>query len=152
MTAAALFAVGQTVVFLAVCGFALWCARLVAEAADNSARAAEEAANAARDAERTAADIREMRDLLRTSFDREQDRARGRGGAPADTGRTRTDTAESQAVLTPQAVIARGEPAGPEERPPGDAPRSSRGRHARPTTSPWTAALRAAASRSSRDS
>lgn len=129
MSAAVLFAVGQTLVFLAVCGFALWSARLTSEAAENSARAAEEAAKAA-------ADVREMRDALRTWLDQERDRAAPAEQPPAPA-RAGTDTAEVQAVLTPEAVV--------------DGARSSRGRHAQPTTSPWTAALRAATSRSNRD-
>lgn len=75
MSAAVLFAVGQTVVFLAVCGFALWSARLTSEAAESTARAAEEAAKAA-------ADVREMRDALRTWLDQERARA-GAGGRSA---------------------------------------------------------------------
>ena len=129
MSAAALVAVGQTVVFLAVCGFALWSARIITEAAEHSARAAVDAAQAA-------ADIREMRDALQTWLDEERDRAGAAERLPVPA-RTATDTAEAQAVLTPQAVV--------------DGARSSRGRHAQPTTSPWTAALRAATSRSGRE-
>ena len=155
MTTAFWFTFGQTVVFLAVCGFALWTARVVAEAADNSARAAENAVKAAEDAERTAADMRAMRDTLRTWLDQQQSaadlhRRQQTPGDPLPTGRVGTDTAESGAVLTPQAIIDRGDPY-PDRHLPADGHRSHRGRHARAAESSWTTALRAAASRTGRD-
>lgn len=150
------FMLGQTVVFLAVCGFALWAARLLAEAAENSALAAEQASKAAQDAEGTAADIREMRDMLRAWLDEQQTRADLRNrqqtlaGSPT-TGRGGTDTAEAHAVLTPWAIIERGPDTDPARTSPRDSARSQRGRHARATVLPWTTALRAATSRASRD-
>jgi hypothetical protein len=143
---------GQTVLFLAVCGYAWWAARLLAEAADSSTQAAERALQAAADAQRTATDIREMRDLLRAALDEQEAQVGhpGEHGSLVTTGPippVRTDTAEAQAVITPQAVISRttgAEVAVPRS---DDAARYSRGRHARHATGPWTAALRAAASR-----
>lgn len=156
MTASFWFTVGQTLTLLAVCGFALWGARRLSEAADDSALAAEHAVEAARDVERTAADIREMRDMLQTWLDKQQSRADlesqpAEPAAPQRAGRVGTDTAETHAVLTPQAVIARGDGVDPGEGPARDSSRSHRGRHAKTTESPWTAALRAAAPRTSRD-
>jgi hypothetical protein len=155
MTTTFWFTVGQTVVFLAVCGFAVWAARLIAEAADNSTLAVEQAVKAARDAERTAAEVREMRDMLRTWIDQQQAevglyRQHQTPDAPVPTGRVGTDTAEAQAVLTPQAIIARDDNVDLVKDLPGEAPGPHRGRHARHTGSPWTAALRLA-SRTSRD-
>lgn len=149
MTTAFWFLVGQTVVFVAVCGFALWAARVIAEAADNSAMAAEQAGKAARDAETAAADIRAMRNMLETWLDEQRTEAdRGRQAlGPLPVRREGTDTAEVQAVLTPQAIIDRGTDTGSVE----PSPRSTRGRHAVPTETPWSAALRAATSRSNRD-
>ncbi len=153
MTTASWLMVGQTVVFLAVCGFAWWAARLIAEAADNSTRAAEQALQAARDAAGTAADVRQMRDMLRTWLDQQeslhtqQHTPRG----PRPTGRVGTDTAETAAVLTPQAIIDRSNDDAPDESSSRGSSRAHRGRHAAATDSPLTAALRAAASRTSRD-
>jgi hypothetical protein len=144
MTPTLVFMAGQTVVFLAVCGFALWAARLIAEATDNSTLAVEQAVKAAQDAERTAAEMREMRNLLQTWLEQQDQivasyRQLQTTGAPErPIGRFATDTVEAQAVLTPQAFMNRssGSP-GP--------------RHARPADSPWSAALRAATSRISRE-
>jgi hypothetical protein len=155
MTATFWLTAGQTVVFLAVCGFAWWAARLIAEAADNSVQAAEQASRAARDAERTAAELRELQDALRTWLDQQRahvgtrEHQAPRGGASV--GPVRTDTAEAHAVISPQAVISGGTDGEIPAEPPADASRSHRGRHARQTESPWTAALRAAGSRTSRD-
>ena len=156
MTTAFWFLVGQTVVFLAVCGFGLWAARIIAEAADNSALAAERAEKAARDAEGTATDIREMRNMLQTWLDEQRTEAdlhrrQQTPEGPLPTGRAGTDTAEAQAVLTPQAIIDRGNYAESSPISPRDSSRSHRGRHAVSTDPSWTAALRAAASRGNRD-
>ena len=155
MTTAFWFLVGQTVVFLAVCGFALWAAGVIAEAADNSALAAEQAVKAAREAEATAADVREMRNMLQTWLDEQRtqvdlSRRQQVPGKPLPVGRQGTDTAEAQAVLTPQAIIERSNGTKPVETAPREGSRSQRGRHAVPSDPPW-AALRAAASRSNRD-
>ena len=146
MTTTFLLAMGQTVVFLAVCGLAPWAARLIAEAANDSAVAAERAEQAVREAEAAAADVREMRGMLRTWL-HEQARD-GLDRRPA--GRVGTDTAETQAVLTPQAIVDGGTTVARSGNAPGEGSRAHRGRHARPTDLSWTAALRAAAARTGR--
>lgn len=155
MTAASGFLVGQTVVFLAVCGFGLWAARIIVEAAENSALAAERAVKAASDAESTATDIREMRNMLQTWLDEQRTRAdlspqQQTPEGPLPAGRVETDTAEAQAVLTPQAIINRDHIKSAEI-PPRDSFRSHRGRHAVSADPSWTSALRAAASRGNWD-
>ena len=157
MTTAFWFLMGQTVVFLAVCGFGLWAARIIVEAAENSALAAERAITAARDAESTATDIREMRDMLQTWLEEQRTHAdlyrqRQTPGGSLPTGRVGTDTAETQAVLTPQAIIRRGDFSESVQILPRDSSGSHRGRHAVAPDPSWAAALRAAASRGARDS
>lgn len=152
MTANFWLTVGQTVVFLAVCGYGWWAARLIAEAADSSAQAAEQALKAANDAKRTATDIREMRDMLKAWLDQQQAQVSHLRERQAQAGavsirRVSTDTAEAQAVITPQAIVSRSTSMDLAERPPEDPARSHRGRHAVDTATPWAAALRAAASR-----
>ena len=156
MTTAFWFLMGQTVVFLAVCGFGLWAARIIAEAADNSALASERAVKAARDAEDTARDIREMRNMLQTWLDEQRTEAdlyrpQQTPEGPLPTRRPGTDTAEALAVLTPQAIINRGNHTESDATLPRDSSRSHRGRHAVSTDPSWTAALRAAASRGNKD-
>lgn len=156
MTPTFWLSVGQTVVFLAVCGFALWAARIVTEAGADAAAAADQVAEAARDAERTAADIRQMRDMLQTLLDQQQSRVdphrqQQLPGAPMPAGWVQADAAGADAVRTPQATIDSGDDVRSRESLPRDSSRSQRGRHARATGSPWTAALRAATVRSSRD-
>ena len=150
MTANFWLTVSQTVVFLAVCSFAWWAARLLAEAANSSALAAQEAVKAANDAQRTATDIREMRDMLRAWLDHHEQRVgrsddRPAQDAPASARPARTDTAEAQAVLTPQAIT--GGAFSVSDKSLGDASRSRRGRHASDPDPGWTSALVAVASR-----
>ena len=134
MTSSFWLMLSQTVLFLAVCGMAWWAFRLLAEAAYSSALAAEQAVKAANDAERTATDIREMRDMLRTWLDQQQAQV-GRlleqqmQDGPASTRPVGTDTAEAQAVMTPQAITGRSHSMGPAENSLGDASRFRRGRH-----------------------
>lgn len=144
--------VSQTVVFLAVCGFAWWVSRLIVEAASNSALAAREAAEAAQDAQRTATDIREMREMLRTWVDQQQAQVsrvdeRRPQDAPSSPRPIRTDTAESHVVLTPQAIIGRGSGLPPGDSSLGDGLRPRRGRHASDPDPGWTSVLAAVASR-----
>ena len=132
--------------FLAVCGFAWWASRLIAEAANSSAQAAEQAAKAATDAERTATDIREMRECSRTWLNQQQTRARSLDGqqtqGPPVSGRpVRTDTAEAQAVITPQAITSGSDNVDLPQNSPGGASRSQRGRHASNTDPSWSSAL-----------
>ena len=157
MTAASWLTAGQTVVFLAVCGYAWWAARLIAEAADSSAEAADRAVAAADDAKRAATDIRAMRDMLQAWLDEQHTSVSRSGGAEeqetaASAHPVRTDTAETHAVITAAAIIGRhGMDVG--ERMHEDAATPHRGRHAHRTAPPsgalprWTAAVRAAASR-----